>query len=174
MAKIKTLLDDSNFIEFMVTAKRSTYASGANPLQLASGGKLYTFSHERWPQWRYTDEWYGDNPFLGRETYMERTDPYGPFAPVAHMPYDGYVKGDETQVKRIFVYLEEMLRQVDEQSLFRGPTTLTAGDEICYVCTWRRADKFRAHGNERIEFLLPSLANQEISYHLNFQFCCLR
>jgi len=174
----KTLLDDPEFGAFMVTAKQNTYASGGQtkPLHLSGGGKLYTFTDEQWPQWRYADEWYGagelDNPFFGRETYFERADTNGPFLLVAHMPYDGYAVGNEAQVKKTFAYLGEMLKKVDRDSLFRGPTTLTFGYELTYTCTWHRLGPFRVQGQEYA--MWRKLASQRPHYHLNFQFCCLR
>lgn len=178
MTESKTLLDNNEFHEFMVAAKRATYASGGEvkAIQLADGGKMYTFNDERWQQWRYTDEWYGtgplQNPFFGREIYCERTDTYGSFVRVAHMAYDGHAVGDETHLKQTFAFLGEVLKKVDRESLFRGPTTLTVDREFSYICAWHRLDKFRIQGHEYI--WSRKLSTNKAHYHLNFQFCCLR
>ncbi|MDP3772000.1 MAG: hypothetical protein Q8Q94_01325 [bacterium] len=182
MAQPKTLLDDHNFLEFMVTAKQKTYASGGETraIQLSHGGWMYTFNDERWPQWRFTDQWDGtgplDNPFFGREMYFERTDEFGPFVPIAHMAYDGYALGDPRQVKKTFAFLESMLKRVDTTSLFRGPiSNCLIEDGFEYRCYWNRRDPFRICGAERILFAEdPEDLTSGFRYQLDFQFCCLR
>ncbi len=175
---MQTLLDDQNFKDFMVAAKLHTYASGegTKALRLSGGGWMYTFTDDRWPQWRFTDQWDGAgelvNPFFGREIYHKRTDEYSPFARVADMSYDGYAVGDEAHVKRTFAFLGGILKMVDRDSLFRGPTTLTVDDEFAYICAWQRLDKYRAQGHEYISS--RRLPTNKAHYHLNFQFCCLR
>ena len=171
MTQVKTLLDDPNFLAFMVTAKQSMYASGgvAKAMQL-SGGKLYTFSDERWPRWRYTDEWYGNNPFFGHELYFERADAYGPFAQIACMPYDGYCIGTDEEVLHVFAFLRNMLPRVSTTSPFRGG--LVREDGWQYWSLWRRKNAFCVDGEEGIQPLTTPMG--QVMYQGSFQFCTLR
>lgn len=178
MAQIKTLLDDPNFLEFYVTAKKSTYASGLEPTILAADGKQYVFRDTRWPQWYYRDVYYGDNPFFGRETIEQRTNTECPlWIPVAQMSYDGFASGNEDQVKKIFAFLKKMLQQVTVRSIFRGPPIprkmgSIEEDGLTYSYQWfrRETEPFHVHGKEYILFRPMSATGW---YVLNFQFCCL-
>jgi len=67
MAPAITLLDQPFFLDFYVAAKKSGYGSGNGPLMLANGGKQFVFTDEQLPLLRYTDTYYGNNPFFGRE-----------------------------------------------------------------------------------------------------------
>lgn len=173
----KTLLDDPNFREFYVTAKRSTYAASGDQKAeiLRNGGKLYVFYDEkRWPQWRYTDIYHGYNPFFGNEM-AEEIGGATPsvWAPAAQMGYGGYARGTKDEVKRMFAFLERMLQRVSVESLFRGPIFSTISeDDMQYACSCDRTDPFNAGGRETIH--LFSGENVIGSYVLRFQFSCLR
>lgn len=173
----KTLLDDPNFREFYVTAKMGTYAAGGDQKaeNLENGGKRYIFwDKTRWPQWRYIDTYYGYNPFFGNETIEEV--PLVPpviWTPIAQMPYGGYAKGTEDEVKRIFAFLEKMLQRVTVRSLFRGPIDLTRENGLQYHCTWRRPNPFHVEGSENIaDYTLTK--REPLYYHLGFQFYTIR
>lgn len=170
----ESLLDNPEFLEFMIAAKKNTYASGSDAKAevLPDGGKRYQFySETRWPLWRYEDIYYGFNPFFGREFYYESIN--GLWIPIAHMPYGGFAKGTEDEVKRVFAFLEKMLQQVSMQSLFRGRTEHVREDGLQYHCQWVRKDPFRTGGTESImEYILRQ--GEPLHYQLNFQFCCLR
>lgn len=175
----KTLLDDPNFREFYVTAKRSTYAAGGDQKAevMENGGKRYVFwDKKRWPQWRYIDTYYGYNPFFGNETVEEA--PCVPpviWTPIAQMSYSGYAKGTEDEVKRIFAFLEKMLQRVSIQSLFRGPEMPFVENDLYYYCFWIRKGPFRVDGLENIQHYPPKLGSLACPpYELDFQFSCLR
>ena len=174
----KTLLDDPNFRKFYVTAKRSTYAAGGDQKAeiLENGGKRYVFwDKKRWPQWRYIDLYYGYNPFFGNETIEEV--PLVPpviWTPIAQMSYGSYVRGTEDEIKRMFVFLEEMLRQVSVRSLFRGPIVDTIEDDLLYHCFWIKKGPFRIDGTEYIRMYPPLSSSLPFPYGLDFQFFCLR
>ncbi len=173
----KTLLDDPNFRKFYVTAKRSTYAAGGDQKAeiLKNGGKRYVFWDRRWPQWRYIDVYHGYNPFFGNET-VEEIPLISPvvWTPIAQMSYGGYARGTEDEIKRIFVFLEEMLRQVSVRSLFRGPIGDTIEDGLHYHCFWIKRGPFRIDGTEYIRMYPPLSSSLPFPYGLDFQFFCLR
>lgn len=177
MVEQKTLIDDANFIDFMVVAKRNTYASGgeSKPEHLPNGGKRYVFYDEvSSPQRKYEDTWHGTgklaNPFFGREIYFERLDGLHLWIPVAQMVYDSYTKGTEEQVQQVFAFLQKMLQR---GFIFRGPTELTRENGLQYHCQWTRLDPYRVQGKETIlDYTLHQ--GEPPFYQLGFQFCCLR
>lgn len=176
----ETLLDDPNFREFYVTAKKSTYAAGGDKKAevLRDGGKRYIFYDiKRWPQWRYTDTYYGFNPFFGSEVvYLFDFNPATPaiWMPVAQMSYSGYAKGSSGQVKRMFAFLEETLQIVSLDSFFRGPAfTVTRTDNMEYRCDYERLNPFCVRGRESILLFLGRCGLVHASYRLGFLFTCL-
>ena len=186
MPLVKTLLDDPNFLEFYVTAKKNTYAIGGDGKAetLRNGGKRYVFYDDaRWPQWRYTDIYHGNNPFFGNETVeeIEGTTP-SVWTPVARMSYHGFARGNHDQMKRMIAFLKKNLQQVSIQSLFRGPTEDSVlGDGLEYICQWQRTDPFRVAGYEHIrENVLHPMTHWNVLrpmthwHELSFQFCVLR
>ncbi|MEK9194947.1 MAG: hypothetical protein AAB975_04825 [Patescibacteria group bacterium] len=174
----KTLLDDPNFREFYVTANPSTYAAGGDQKAeiMENGGKRYVFyDKKRWPQWRYIDTYYGYNPFFGNKIIEEvPLVPPVVWTPIAQMSYGGYAKGTEDEIKRMFVFLGEISRQVSVRSLFRGPTEQKYIREngLQYHCQTTRLDPYRVQGGETIlEYALRE--GESPFYQLRFQFCCL-
>lgn len=173
--KIKTLLDDPNFLEFYVTAKKHTYASGGDEKAeiLKNGGKRYVFyDGERWPQWRYTDIYHGYNPFFGNETVEEiaGTTP-SIWTPIAQMGYSAYANGTKEQIKRMFAFLEKMLQQVSVQNIF-GSMSSAYDNDLEYLCNWIRIDPFCINGKKYIN-IFP-FTETRARYTLNFHLCTLR
>lgn len=172
-----TLLDNQNFREFYATAKRSTYAAGGDQKAeiLEDGGKRYVFwDKKRWPQWRYIDTYYGYNPFFGNEIVEEvPLIPPVVWTPIAQMSYGGYARGTEKEVKRMFVFLEEMLQLVSAESLFRGPIFSTIRrDNMEYGCSTDRDSPFQLSGRESIHLFDKEKIT---AYHeLKFLFSCVR
>ena len=176
MPLVKTLLDDQNFLEFYVTAKKDTYAVGGDGKAetLRNGGKRYVFyDGERWPQWRYTDIYHGYNPFFGNEAVEEisGTDP-SVWAPIAAMSYYGYANADSGMVRRIFTFVQEELKTVSTKMPFRGSNDFfDKNKDMFYGCRWDRKDPYTVSGEEYADLQeTVGLAR----YQLYFLFCCLR
>lgn len=170
-----TLLDDSNFLEFYVTAKKSTYAAGGDQKaeRLQNGGKMYVFyDRKRWPQWLYRDIYHGYNPFFGNEIIEWMENPSSMWVPIAQMSYNGYAKGNEDQIKLLFSFLESMLQRVCVEDPFRGPSKPIRENGLKYHCQWMRLDQYRVEGKETI-LAYALCEGEQVSYKLNFQFCCL-
>ena len=176
MPLVKTLLDDPNFLEFYVTAKKNTYAVGGDGKAetLRNGGKRYVFYDDaRWPQWRYTDIYHGDNPFFGDETVEEisGTDP-SVWTPIASMSYHGYCYGDSGIVRKIFVFVQEKLKTVSIEMPFRGSNEGDERRDMFYGCRWDRKNPYTVGGVEYAD-LREEFGNLA-RYQLYFLFCCLR
>ncbi len=177
MAEQKTLLDDPNFREFCVIAKKSTYAAGGDSKaeKLCDGGKRYVFyDRELWPRWRYTDIYHGYNPFFGNKTIEETGNtPHAIWTPIARMSYGGYARGTDEEIKRMFAFLEKILQRVAPHSLFRGPTEHIREDGLQYRCQWQRINPFCVNGKESIvDYTLH--VGDTAHYQLSFEFHCLR
>ena len=176
MPLVKTLLDDPNFLEFYVTAKKNTYAVVGNGKAetLRNGGKRYVFyDGERWPQWRYTDIYHGNNPFFGNETAEEvgGTMP-SIWTPIAQMSYNGCYTGATEEVKRVFAFLGNMLYRVSCASPFRGPLDLVREDGLQYWNSWIRKNAYCIDGEEVIQQFIITMG--PIIYQGSYQFCALR
>ena len=168
-----SLLDDQNFLDFYVAAKKCCYSSRRNAIVLANGGRQYVFRDDHWPQWYYRDVCHGDNPFFGRAVVEEMQhecsdDPL--WAPVAQMTYNGYASGTEEEVKRMFAFLKKSPQRISVQSPFQEPTKLNVvEDDLTYCSKWERKGVFLVMGQEFIQGTLNAYR-----YDLNFQFCVLR
>lgn len=166
-----TLLDDPEFLAFLVTARRKTYASdNANYIPLFDGSKRYEFQDEnRWPQWLYQNDRCGNELFFGREIFFEYRDQS--WVPIAQMAYDGLAEGDDEQVLEIFTFLNQVLQQGNPMHPFRGVDGCRdAKKDLAYHCQW---DRFgcRVRGSESIN---RPIGGPYPYYHGHFQFCALR
>lgn len=149
-----TLLDDPNFLEFYVTAKKNTYAAGGDEKAqvLRNGGKRYVFyDGERWPQWRYVDIYHGYNPFFGNET-IDSTTP-SVWTPIARMSYNGSATGAPDKIKAIFDLLRKRsLYEIFALSVSSGEKAegTVLEDDLEYSFEWERTGVFCARGEKHI------------------------
>ena len=166
---LRMLLNDQHFLNFLVAAKQSGYASGgdAKAEQLSDGGKRYRFQHTNWPGLWYEDIYHGlgknFNPFAGHEAAGG-----GLQIPIFRMSYDGFAIGGEEQVARTVNFVQQMLQKVSPRFPFRGPESLDENG-LRYLCSWAYDDDFRIRGSERV----ITLNNQTRIYQLNFLVCAL-
>ncbi len=174
------LFKDPDFLEFYITAKKATYAAGGNEkaVILPDGGRQYTFfGAPRWPRWKYTDIWYGKNPFMGNEVVEELDIESDLVRIIAQMAYSGAASGTPETVKAIFIHLKEALGMVSVNRPFRGPK-IHPGDDLKYLCDFRvmpipKDRPCRIIGTEEIT-LTKQRWNPDIFYQGNFMFCDLR
>ena len=107
--------------KFLVKAKISTYASEgeANEIVLEDGAKELTFEDG---EFKYRDRYYGFNPFIGEEIVWKN----GKI--VWSMNYYGKVISLVVSAKEIYNFLQQAMRQVEEDRPFRGPNNFKSGD----------------------------------------------
>jgi uncharacterized protein DUF5680 len=99
--------------EFLVTAKRNTFASGSKGTKEKDHSTLYEYEKD---QWEYQDQFYGDGDhFLGHETVWKKT------RPVWGMNYHGVRLDKLFEEKRLYALLREALKRVEPSRPFRGP-----------------------------------------------------
>jgi len=122
--------------DFLVEAKKNTYAKGIEAKKLKGGLKEFTF---RKGNFRYVDKYSGEKFFFGEETVFA-----GKKA-VWFMDYAGGVKRSAKNHKEIYSFLRKALALVDAKKPFRGPKKFTKG-KFSYSNTpkWG-ANWFRGH-----------------------------
>ncbi|MBN2909598.1 hypothetical protein JQC72_08670 [Polycladomyces sp. WAk] len=131
-------------ISFLLTAKRSTYASQGDdatvPPQLQGSKQL----EYRDGAYFYRDIYFGMERFTGMETVYHLDQP------VWAMSYGGGVLNisDREQIRSIYAFLREALRLGSEEAPYRGPDIWKNGSLI-YLNQWEGTlDRF--HGYEEI------------------------
>ncbi len=96
--------------EFLVRAKRKTYASNTPSIILPNGSKQLTYAQE---DWLYQDTYFGFNPFSGQEIVWKNK------TPIWSMNYYGSAQGPSP--KEIYTFLKQALKSVSVEHPFRGP-----------------------------------------------------
>lgn len=113
------------FITFLVTAKRSTYAAlgdDATVSPLLPGSHQLEFAQE---PWLYRDVYFGGDYFVGQETVYKEKRPFW------SMGYaGGLLDGVDPSLDTIPLYdfLRDALRHVGEERPFRGPHVYQKGN----------------------------------------------
>jgi len=111
-------VDEVAAVDFIVRAKRSTYAAGGDAATvsevLVPGSKQLEFAEG---DWLYRDIYTGFRFFAGQETVYHRD------APVWTMVYCGGVGGAvaEAETHDVYRFLREALSRVDPGAPYRGP-----------------------------------------------------
>lgn len=112
---------------FLVKAKKSTYASGDSSKIVIEDDSSKTLVFKD-GEWRYHDNYFGGEPYGGREVVFFRN------MPVYIMVYYGYVNDKTLDVQFIYNILQEALFLIPEKNPFRGPKTYTSNDiEYCNI-----------------------------------------
>jgi hypothetical protein len=133
-------LTDSQFIPFLVRAKKSTYAAGAAAQVESSRPASHDLAYQE-GEWAYLDTYLGGYAFLGEEAVWQAGVPlwgmnYAGTMTIAGIP-DGF--GD---------FLKLALRAVAPEAPFRGPAAFSQG-RYTYTCHWEGELAF-FHGEEEI------------------------
>ena len=101
--------------EFIVRAKRKTYASGAEPKKLANGFEELNYEEG---ELKYNDLWKtGTNSFGGREIVAERGETFW------MMNYYGKIISEEVEAEKVYAFLRKALSKVEKEKPFRGPSS---------------------------------------------------
>jgi hypothetical protein len=110
--------------EFIVKAKKNTYASGKPPKKLEDGFEEFTFKEGKY---NYRDRYHAidPKPFGGQECVWEngKLDD-----PIWIMNYYGYILSDKAEHKEVYGFLRKAMSLVNEKIPFRGPVSFKEGD----------------------------------------------
>ena len=119
-------MDNNTLIEFLIKAKKHGYAAGGEDVvsRQADGSKSTTFEQG---DFRYHDNYFGGEPFGGREVVWFKQKPYW------MMVYYGQNRHDP---KILIPFLVKALSQPDTAMPLRGPKVLM-GEEFVYINNWK-------------------------------------
>jgi hypothetical protein len=119
--------NQSQFIHFLIEAKRQTYAAGGEhsaPSRPHSRDLRYENG-----DYAYIDTYLGDLDFIGEEAVWLRG------SPIWSMNYYGYLLTDD--LPEGFIHcLKGALLLVPEEAPYRGPASYTEGS-LEYRCAWQ-------------------------------------
>ena len=134
----KTEVESHSLSEFLVRAKRSTYASKKNKIDpTREGSHDYRYQEN---EYRYYDSFFGSSLFSGQEIVYEKD------RTVWAMNYYGKVLSEDFSGD----FLKEALSQVSVDRPYRGPEMLNRG-EYLYICEVV-GDVLSFEGKERIYY----------------------
>ncbi|OGF27123.1 hypothetical protein A2303_03260 [Candidatus Falkowbacteria bacterium RIFOXYB2_FULL_47_14] len=107
-------MDLNELCKFLVKAKKSTYAAGDIAKKIVEDDKSTTMIFEN-GDWKYHDNYFGGEPYGGREVVFFRN------MPVYMMVYYGWVIEGVSDVQAVYKTLQGALSLLPEDKPFRGP-----------------------------------------------------
>lgn len=108
------MLNIEKLSSFLVEAKKATYASGESASKIIEKDGSTSLFFEK-DGWRYHDNYFGGEPFGGREVVFLDNNP------VYMMVYYGAVNKSVSAVGDIYKILQEALSRIPLERPFRGP-----------------------------------------------------
>jgi len=127
---MKTAIDLTKLKQFLLYCGREGYATlDSNPeakREETDGSTTITLGQDGW---NFHDNYFGGEPFGGREVVFYQTQP------VWMMVYYGEVVDRSADVKPIYTVLRQALAAVPDEAPYRGPAELIVG-ELVYQNKW--------------------------------------
>lgn len=138
-------------IDFLVEAKKNTYAGNIGGWLLGDGGKRLKFCND---EFEYRDLFYGYNPFFGQETVKTNGKV------IWLMNYGGGITDNSADQEQTYRFLKTCLLDVPREEPYRGPSKIIEGD-----MTYEN----RVEGNiERFQGTEIIKIDDKIIYNLNY------
>lgn len=137
------MLDIKNLKEFLVEAKKSTYASGDEFIKKAEEDNSTTITFED-GDFNYHDNYFGGEPYGGREVVFYKNEP------VFMMVYYGSVDKDVSDLSEVYGALRKALLLIPADYPYRGPNEVIEGDYKYKNNYLGEVDNFS--GEESIEY----------------------
>lgn len=122
-------MDKEHILKFITEAHKAGYATGeaANKFKEKDGSTTITYERGTW---KYHDNYFGGEPFGGREIVFFENKP------VWVMIYYGSMDKPVEDFKGVYAFLRKALKLVPEHNPYRGPKEFNEG-EFEYKNTWR-------------------------------------
>jgi hypothetical protein len=117
------MIDKKQLCEFLVKAKKSTYAAGDKSKKVIENDKSTTLIFED-GDFKYHDNYFGGEPFGGREVVLLKNEP------IYIMVYYGLVNESISDFKAVYGILQKALSLIPKDHPFRGPEIYTEGDLV--------------------------------------------
>lgn len=108
------MIDKKRLCEFLVKAKKATYATGEAAKKIIENDKSTTLVFEE-GDFKYHDNYFGGEPFGGREIVFFQNEP------IYIMTYYGSVNESVSDFKVVYGILQKALLLIPENYPFRGP-----------------------------------------------------
>lgn len=118
-------MDKQQLCEFLVTAKKATYASGDSAQKIVEADQSTTLVFEEGGL-KYHDNYFGGEPFGGREVVFSNGQP------VYLMTYYGRVDASISDFGPTYQFLQEALALIPVENPYRGPNKYER-DDLVYV-----------------------------------------
>lgn len=119
------MIDKDSLCEFLVEAKKSTYASSDLANESAELDKSTSLFFQKW-DWKYHDNYFWWEPYGGREVVFYNEQP------VYIMTYYWSVIEEISDLKHVYKFLQEALRLIPRGNPFRGPKEYKK-DNMVYI-----------------------------------------
>jgi len=111
-------MDRTALLQLLIDASRRGYAAGRSAVKTQESDHSTTIVLEQ-GDWRFHDNYFGGEPYGGREVVFFRGQP------VWMAVYYGQVDGAD--VESVYSFLQRALREAPSEFPLRGPETLTEG-----------------------------------------------
>lgn len=115
------MFDKKELCRFLIEAKKSTYAAGDSAKKIVNDDKSTTLIFES-GDWKYHDNYFGGEPYGGREVVFYRGKP------VYIMTYYGQVDDSVSDINKVYSVLMDALKLIPENKPYRGPEKYNNGD----------------------------------------------
>jgi len=115
------MIDKDGLRRFLVKAKKSTYAAGSAASKIVEADRSTSLIFEE-GSWRYHDNYFGGEPFGGREVVFLQNKP------IYLMVYYGQVIETASDFEDVYRVLQRALSLIPEDRPFRGPESYKEGD----------------------------------------------
>jgi len=122
-------MSKEQLLKFIAEAHKAGYAAGeaANKVKEKDGSTTITFQKD---SWKYHDNYFGGEPYGGRETVFYED------SPVWMMVYYGRVDRSVEDFEGVYTLLQKVLKLAPEDNPYRGPKEFKEG-EFEYKNSWR-------------------------------------
>jgi hypothetical protein len=114
-------MDTTKLIEFIVKASKATYDNGDESIWIKESDKSSTLKYAE-GEFSFHDNFFGGEQYGGREVVFFQGNP------IFMMTYYGKVIESITDLKAIYGFLQESLRQKTVEYPLRGPKEYIKGD----------------------------------------------
>lgn len=137
----------NDFLQFLLDAKRKTYASETGNIRAADpvypGARQLEYIENTYC---YRDTYYGNRFFAGQETIWNENQPWWSMVYSGGLIANAKQEGDIS--KRLYIFLRGVLLRIEPSRPFRGPSLFQAEDMI-YRCN-SEGNLSRFNGSEEI------------------------
>jgi len=114
------MINISNLKQFLVLAKKSTYASGNGGIKNKDRDSSTSLMFEE-GNYKYHDNYFGGEPYGGREVVFFQSKP------IYLMVYYGWVDERIKDASEVYRILQQALSQITEEHPYRGPAEFIEG-----------------------------------------------